>query len=37
MKCNLERLAYLYDETNKKIDKIKKSENNNNNEDHQCR
>ena len=36
MKCNLERLAYLYDETNKKIDKIEKSEKKYNNEYHQC-
>ncbi len=36
MKCNLERLAYLYDETNKKIDKIKENEKNNNQEYHQC-
>ena len=34
MKCNLERLDYLYDETKKKIEEIEKSENNNNNEYH---
>ena len=36
MKCNLKRLAYLYDETNKKIDKIEKNEKKYNNEYHQC-
>ena len=36
MKCNLERLDYLYDETKKKIEEIEKSEKNSNQEYHQC-
>ena len=36
MKCNLKRLAYLYDETNKKIEKIEKNGKKYNNEYHQC-